>query len=87
MKCLKMSSAIIKFYLKHPNLVRTCSSCSLPNFSDLFFADEEDLVDETEELLNEKKYANQSMADIADIDTVMDAQSCIISSRRENDNE
>ena len=44
-KCLKMSSAIIKFYLKHPSFDRTYSSCELPNFSDLFFADEEDLVD------------------------------------------
>ena len=57
-------------YLKHPGLDWTCSSCTLPNFSDSFFADEEDLVDQTNELLKEENYANQLMADIADIDTL-----------------
>ena len=63
MKCLKMSSSIINFYLKHAGL----DSWALPNFSDSFFADEEDLVDQTNELLKEENHANQPMADIADI--------------------
>ena len=49
MKCLKMSSSNIKFYLNHPSLDWTCCFCALANLSDSLFPDEMDLTDLTDQ--------------------------------------
>ena len=38
-KCLNMSNATFRYYLDHPNIDWTCTTCTLPKFSDSFFMD------------------------------------------------
>ena len=62
-----MSTLSFKFYLDQPNLDWTCLTCSLPRLSDSFFSEEMDSIDRILEASKERKYVNQQMADISDI--------------------
>lgn len=43
-KCLQLSKSSFKYYLQNPEIEWTCSLCSLPNFSDSFFNDNDSNV-------------------------------------------